>query len=250
MERENLKRGSEIEKRSFEKYDPRITFEKQVQEYITLFCRENDWNRDELTDESEVLLLYTDGQSTQKTAAALMRGQVDYQIISSDELLAQTPSCGVVVVPRCQSMSLVTRQRLDELSYEGVLVFFVGDEPETIIDGGDEVYFESMGGALFAELGDLAGFIRMFGKLKLSLSPKMPMIYSRGVSCKEKRAFILINRSKRKTAEFWCSAEGRMRGEYYDVSKKATLPAVLGKKGVRLGILPMSAVVIITDREV
>ncbi|MBQ9120900.1 MAG: hypothetical protein IJY12_00895 [Clostridia bacterium] len=109
-----------------------------------------------------------------KTAvlSALEQNQITFELLCAEDILSRVSiqdgslylanrSYRAIVIPYAESMEFNLRARLDALSYNGIPVFFVGDEPAVLDENG--FLFEGMGPAIITKENDLGGFIRMFG---------------------------------------------------------------------------------------
>lgn len=133
--------------------------------------------------------------------AHLEENQITYEVITGEELLACTLDSGriernglcygAIVVPFAPVMPRAWREKLDELSYGGVLVFFSDTEPW--VDDEENPIYDGMGPVITADLCDLAGMIRMFDCAHFTPSRKYKALRFCHVTREDGDVYLFIN---------------------------------------------------------
>ena len=110
------------------------------------------------------------GTAERLEQAAIAFSMLTYEQLLSTEEAEAISECGAIVVPFSTEMPLDARERLDELAYGEILVFFVGDEPVATDKNG--LIFDGYGPLITVRGEDLSGMIRIFGHAHFTPSRK------------------------------------------------------------------------------
>ncbi|MBO5110062.1 MAG: hypothetical protein J6D21_05020 [Clostridia bacterium] len=182
-----------------------------------------------------------------ETAERLESAAITFEMLPTERLwesdgIERIGECGTLVVPHSTEMSFESRERLDELAYGGILVFFVGDEPEAVDENG--VIFEGMGPVIAVRAEDLAGMIRILDHAHFTPSRKYKALRFRHLQRGDADIYFFLNTSGTVCMGFTFDA-GRTDVLLYDpVNNRLSLPKINGGQ-VRVQIKPGSSLFVI-----
>lgn len=141
------------------------------------------------------------GTTERLEQAAITFSMLTYEQLLSTEEAEAISECGAIVVPFSTEMPLDARERLDELAYGGILVFFVGDEPVATDENG--LIFEGYGPVITVRGEDLSGMIRIFGHAHFTPSRKYSALRFRHLIRTDTDVFLFLNTSSRTIGFFF-----------------------------------------------
>lgn len=212
------------------------------------------------THRPDVAVLYNTGRwsgldtmETEEVAKILTQNQIDFEILPEDYILNNCTAegfrlkCGnetysAIVVPYCQSMSIALRRKLDELSYNGIPLYFINDEPSFFPD--TDLDFEALGPVITTKLKDLPSFLRMMGCVHLSLSKKLPHVRYYHTTREDSDVYMFLNEDECSIADFTFNAE-RSDVLLYDAYENKLFTPKFKNGDVRIKLEPSCSILVI-----
>jgi hypothetical protein len=183
------------------------------------------------------------------TAERLEQAAITFSMLTYEQLLSAEEAkaiceCGAIVVPFSTEIPLDARERLDELAYGGVLVFFVGDEPTSTDENG--LIFEGYGPVITVLPEDLSGMIRIFGHAHFTPSRKYSTLRFRHLRRMDTDVFLFLNTSSRSIG--FCFDAGRTDVLLYDPTVNQLYKPQINERNVRVQIKAGASLFVIGEK--